>query len=68
MRASDGTVFEAWKFEDCPDAPTLGDEPKRYPDGGIVPRSKREAEDQVEIEWQKRRKRRFGMCRRWAGC
>lgn len=44
---------------DRPDAPTFGDEPKRSADGSIKPRTKREAEEQLEVQWQKRRKRKL---------
>ncbi|KAF8243018.1 JmjC-domain-containing protein [Wilcoxina mikolae CBS 423.85] len=56
IRTPGGTVFEAWPLADRPDAPTLGDEPKRAADGSIKPRTKREAEEQLEVQWQKRRK------------
>ena len=54
----EGIKFDSWPLESRPDAPTLGEEPKRRPDGSIKPRTKREAEDQLEFVWQKKRKRK----------
>jgi len=53
---ADGVKFDSWPVAARPDVPTLGEAPRRLPNGSIKPRTKREAEDQLEFRWQKKRK------------
>ena len=57
--AESGAILEAWPVDKRPDAPVLGDEPVCLSDGRIKPRTKREADEQLELQWQTRRKSKF---------